>query len=134
MKCSVCGLPAKQFHFGSKSYTCKACAAFFRRFFMSPKLSISCKIEGKCKTDLKLLKTFITQAFPEFSQAGKFEMKSVFLNFFVKYTLIEPPYLSLMTGCDKLLLPNGDFYNDDIASLYGSGLKSQRISKEQTEE
>lgn len=44
-KCQICENPAHGKHFGA--ITCRACAAFFRRFGISKKFK-PCKLENKC--------------------------------------------------------------------------------------
>uniref|UniRef100_A0A8R1I3X5 Nuclear receptor domain-containing protein n=1 Tax=Caenorhabditis japonica TaxID=281687 RepID=A0A8R1I3X5_CAEJA len=45
MRCDICSVPSMEYHFGVPS--CRACAAFFRRYVNSPKQLKECN----CETD-----------------------------------------------------------------------------------
>ncbi|ULT87913.1 hypothetical protein L3Y34_007235 [Caenorhabditis briggsae] len=52
--CEICKLPAHGSHFGA--FTCRACAAFFRRAILAKRIRKSCKLNNNC-SDFRGLKT-----------------------------------------------------------------------------
>ncbi|CCD70079.1 Nuclear Hormone Receptor family [Caenorhabditis elegans] len=72
------------------------------------------------KKDMRLVSTFIDGAYPEIGKLGHLEKKQVFLNFFIKYMLVEPPFLSISAGRKEMMLPNGDHYDEDLGAFYST--------------
>ncbi|KAF1751498.1 hypothetical protein GCK72_018052 [Caenorhabditis remanei] len=70
------------------------------------------------RKDIRLVSTFVEGAYPELGRMGKLERKLLFLNFFIKYMLVEPPFLGLAAGRQEMVLPNGDHYDEDVGRFY----------------
>uniref|UniRef100_A0A8R1DWZ9 Nuclear receptor domain-containing protein n=1 Tax=Caenorhabditis japonica TaxID=281687 RepID=A0A8R1DWZ9_CAEJA len=86
------------------------------------------------RKDIRLVSTFVEGAYPELAHLGKLEKKLLFLNFFIKYMLVEPPFLGLTTGRKEMLLPNGDHYDEDIGRFYTGHLNSINLTEKSADE
>ncbi|CAI2353243.1 unnamed protein product [Caenorhabditis sp. 36 PRJEB53466] len=82
------------------------------------------------RKDMRLVSNFVEGAYPEIGQVGKIEKKLLFLNFFIKYMLVEPPFLGLTTGRKEMVLPNGDHYEEDIGRFYTGHLDIENLSEQ----
>ncbi|CAL2045557.1 unnamed protein product [Caenorhabditis brenneri] len=72
------------------------------------------------RKDIRLVSSFVEGAYPEMGRMSKLEKKVLFLNFFIKYMLVEPPFLGISTGRKEMMLPNGDHYDEDIGRFYAA--------------
>ncbi|CAI5452628.1 unnamed protein product [Caenorhabditis angaria] len=84
------------------------------------------------RQDMKLVAKFVDDSYESnLNGFTKFERKTLFQNFFIKYMIFEPPFLGMQKGVRDFILPNGDFYDKDIGRFYTAHIKkSSKVSKE----